>query len=71
MCLRAQVIDNGNRGFDRLRRADGISNGNEGVGRGRGINDASKGYEKTLEAAGARRQARVIYDNNGDAGRGL
>ena len=51
MCLQAQGIDN---------------NDNRGVGRGRGIRNAPDESETMTEAAGSRRQARVIYDGKGD-----
>ena len=62
VCLRAEGIDNNNGGVRRVRLSKGLSNDDGGVGRGRGIRDASKESETTTEAAGARRQARGIYN---------
>ena len=65
MHLQAQGIDDDNGGVKRVRRARGLSNDNLGVGRGKGIYDTSIGSETTTEAAGARKRARGIYDDEG------
>ena len=64
MCLRAEGIDNNEGGVGRVRRYKGLSDSDGGVGRGRGIRDASKGLETTTEAAGDRRWAQGIYDDD-------
>ena len=71
MCLRAEGIDDDDSDVVRVRQAKGLSDNNRGVGRGRLICDASKGSESMTEAAGARRRARGIYDDDGgvDGGR--
>ena len=68
MCLKAQVIDDGDGGFGRLIRTRRLSNDNGGVRRGRGKRNTSKGLETTTEAAGAQRRAQGIYDGNGCIG---
>ena len=71
MCLRAQGIgDDNDGGVGRVIRARRLSDNDGGVGRGGGIYDASEGPETTTEAAGARRQAQGIYDNDRGVGGG-
>ena len=65
MCLRAEGIYGDNGGVRGVRQSKELSDNDGSVGRGRRIRDASKGSETTVEAAGARQQARVIYDNDG------
>ena len=57
MRLRDQGIVNYGGGIDRVRQARRLSDDNGGVIRGRVICNASEGSEKTMEAAGARKQA--------------
>ena len=68
MCLQDQGTEDNNDNVGRVRRARGLRKDNGGVGRERGIDDASEGLKKTTEAARARRQARVIYNNDGGFG---
>ena len=70
MCLRAQSIDNYNNGVCIVRQVLGLSNNDGGVGKGQKIDYASKKSEKTTEAAGARRRAQEIYDDDGGVSRG-
>ena len=65
MCLRAEGIDDNNGDVGRLRLAKGLIKYDVGVGRGQGIRDASEGSETTNEAAGDRRRAQGISDDNG------
>ena len=71
MCLQDQGIENDNVGVGRLRRARRLSDDNGCIVRGRVIRAASEGSEKTMEAAGDRRRARGIYDDDGDVGGGI
>ena len=68
--LQDQGIDNNNSSVGRVRRARGISDDDWGVVIGRVIYDASKGLETTTEAAGARRPAQVIYNDDRGVGGG-
>ena len=70
MCIRAQGIDNNNGGVGKVRWACVISDNDGGFIRGRGIHNAPKGLETTTEAAGDRRRAQGIYDDNGSFGGG-
>ena len=70
MCLRAKGIDNDGGGVGEGRQPQGLSDNNGGVGGEQGIEDASEGLEKTTEAAGARRRARGIYNDDGGTVRG-
>ena len=64
MCLRAQGIDKDNGNIGRRKRSQGISGDDGGVGRGQGIDESSGGLETKTEAAGDRRWAQGIYDND-------
>ena len=68
MCLRSEGIDNDVGGVGRVRHDKGLSNNNGGVGRGRVISDTSEVLETKTEAAGDRRQAQGIYDDDGNVG---
>ena len=65
MSLRDQGIEDDNVSIGRERRAHILSDHDGGVGRGRGIYNVYKGLKTATEAAGARRRARGIYNNNG------
>ena len=68
LCLRDQGIDNNDGGVGRLRSSSGLSDVGGGVIRRRVICDASKWSVTMTEAAGARRQAQGIYDNDRSVG---
>ena len=65
VCLRAEVIENDDGGVGRVRQAKGLSDNDVGIRRRRGIRDASEGSETMAEAAGDRRRAQGIYNNDG------
>ena len=69
VCLWDQVIDDNGNGIGRVRRSRRLSNNGGGVDRGQVIYNASEGSYTTTEAAIDRRQAQVIYDDNGGVGR--
>ena len=69
MCLQDQVIDNGNGGVVRVRRARRLSY-YRGVRRGREIRNSFEISKTTNEAAGDRRRSQRIYDNDGGVGGG-
>ena len=70
MCLQDQGIDKNNGGVGIVRQARGLRNDNRGVRRGRGIDNTSDGLETTTEAAGARKRAQGIYNNDKSVGGG-
>ena len=71
MFLQAQGIDNNYRSVSRVSWSHGLSNNDGGVRRGQGICDAYEGLETTPKAAGDRKRAQGIYDNDGGVGGGI
>ena len=70
VCLREEGIDDNNSGVGIVIQAKVISDHGRGVGTGRWIRDASEGSETMTEAAGARKRAQGIYNNNRGVGGG-